>query len=108
MQNLTGFNSSSSSWAIRNFSPLSGILLLDVIGLSGIAVGKQKLGGTFNFDKQDVIDFTKISKLTMCRQAWPQKHEKLTLTKFKYEKLRQLKAALIVFPSKTMDLALRR
>ena len=22
---------------------------------------------TFNFDKQDVIDFTKFSKMTMCR-----------------------------------------
>ena len=27
-------------------------------GLSGILKGKQNLGVTFNFDKQDVIDFT--------------------------------------------------
>ena len=35
--------------------------LLDAVGLSGISKGKQKLGVTFNFDKQDVIDFTKFS-----------------------------------------------
>ena len=29
-----------------------------------IEFGKQTLGATFNFDKQD---FTKFSKLTMCR-----------------------------------------
>jgi hypothetical protein len=31
--------------------------------MSGILKAKQKLGVTFNFDKQDVIDLTKISKL---------------------------------------------
>ena len=41
--------------------------LLDAVGSSGISKGKQKLGVTFNFDKQDVIDFTKFSKMTMCR-----------------------------------------
>ena len=40
---------------------------LDAVGLSGILKAKQKLGVTFNFDKQDVIDFTKFSKMTMCR-----------------------------------------
>ena len=40
---------------------------LDVVGSSGILKAKQKLGVTFNFDKQDVIDFTKFSKMTMCR-----------------------------------------
>ena len=30
---------------------------------------KQKLGVTFNFDKQDVIDFMKFSKMTMCRAS---------------------------------------
>ena len=30
---------------------------------------KQNLGVTFNFDKQDVIDFTKFSKMTMCRAS---------------------------------------
>ena len=39
----------------------------DAVGSSGISKGKQKLGVTFNFDKQDVIDFTKFSKMTMCR-----------------------------------------
>ena len=41
---------------------------LEVVRLSGIAFGKQKLGVTFNFDKQGVIDFTKFSKMTMCRR----------------------------------------
>ena len=40
--------------------------LIDAVGASGISKGKQKLGVTFNFDKQDVIDFTKFSKMTMC------------------------------------------
>ena len=43
--------------------------LLDAVGLSGILKGKQNLGVTFNFDKQDVIDFTKFSKMTMCRAS---------------------------------------
>ena len=34
--------------------------------LSRILIGKQKLGVTFNSDKQDDIDFMKISKMTMC------------------------------------------
>ena len=33
---------------------------------SGILKAKQKLGRTFNSDKLGGIDFTKISKLTMC------------------------------------------
>ena len=36
---------------------------------SGILKAKQKLGVTFNFDKQDVIDLTKFSKMTMCRAS---------------------------------------
>ena len=43
--------------------------VLDAVGLSGISKGKQKLGVTFNFDKQDVIDFTKFSKMIMCRAS---------------------------------------
>ena len=43
--------------------------ILDAVGLSGILKAKQKLGVTFNFDKQDVIDFTKFSKMTMCRAS---------------------------------------
>ena len=43
--------------------------LVDAVGSSGILKGKQKLGVTFNFDKQDVIDFTKFSKMTMCRAS---------------------------------------
>ena len=35
--------------------------------LSRILIGKQKLGVTFNSDKQDDIDFMKFSKMTMCR-----------------------------------------
>ena len=38
--------------------------LVDAVGLSGILKANQKLGVTFNFDKQDVIDFTEFSKLT--------------------------------------------
>ena len=41
--------------------------IIDAVGLSGILKGKQNLGVTFNFDKQDLIDFTKFSKMTMCR-----------------------------------------
>ena len=43
--------------------------VLDAVGLSGILKGKQKLGVTFNFDKQDVIDYTKFSKMTRCRAS---------------------------------------
>ena len=43
--------------------------LLVAVGSSGISKAKQKLGVTFNFDKQDVIDFTKFSKMTMCRAS---------------------------------------
>ena len=39
------------------------------VGSSGILKVKQKLGVTFNFDKQDVVDFTKFSKMTMCRAS---------------------------------------
>ena len=37
--------------------------------LSGILTAKQKLEVTFNSDKQDVIDFTKLLKLTLCRAS---------------------------------------
>ena len=43
--------------------------LLDAVGSSEILKGKQNLGVTFNFDKQDFIDFTKFSKMTMCRAS---------------------------------------
>ena len=42
------------------------IYILDAVGSSGILKGKQKLGVTFNSDKLGGIDFTKISKLSMC------------------------------------------
>ena len=42
---------------------------LVAVGSSGILKAKKKLGVTFNFDKQDVIDFTKFSKITMCRAS---------------------------------------
>ena len=42
---------------------------VDVVTSSRILKAKQKLGVTFNFDKQDVIDLTKISKMTMCRAS---------------------------------------
>ena len=40
--------------------------IVDAVGLSGILKGKQKVGVTFNSDNLGGIDFTKISKLTMC------------------------------------------
>ena len=40
--------------------------VLDAATSSGILKAKQKLGVTFNSDKLGGIDFTKISKLTMC------------------------------------------
>ena len=43
--------------------------IIDAVGSSEILKGKQNLGVTFNFDKQDVIDFTKFSKMTMCRAS---------------------------------------
>jgi hypothetical protein len=43
--------------------------VLDAVTSSGILKAKQKLGVTFNFDKQDVIDLTKFSKMTMCRAS---------------------------------------
>ena len=46
-----------------------GDYLLVSVGSSEILKGKQNLGVTFNFDKQDVIDFTKFSKMTMCRAS---------------------------------------
>ena len=46
-----------------------GHYVLDAVTSSGILKAKQKLGVTFNFDKQDLIDLTKISKMTMCRAS---------------------------------------
>ena len=43
--------------------------ILDAVGSSVILNGKQKLGVTFNFDMQEVIDLTKFSKMTMCRAS---------------------------------------
>ena len=43
--------------------------ILVAVGSSGILKAKQKLGVTFNFNKQDVIDFMKFSKMTMCRAS---------------------------------------
>jgi hypothetical protein len=40
--------------------------ILVVIMLSGILFAKQKLGVIFISDKQEVIDFTKFKKITMC------------------------------------------
>jgi hypothetical protein len=43
--------------------------ILDAVTLSGILKANQKLGVTFNFDKQDIVDLTKFSKMTMCRAS---------------------------------------
>ena len=46
-----------------------GEYLLDAVTSSGILKAKQKLGVTFNFDQQDVIDLMKIAKMTMCKAS---------------------------------------
>ena len=43
--------------------------IVDAVTSSAILKAKQKVGVTFNFDKQDVIDLTKFSKITMCRAS---------------------------------------
>ena len=48
---------------------VNGNCIIVAVGSSGILKAKQKLGVTFDFDKQDVIDFTKFSKMTMCRAS---------------------------------------
>ena len=35
---------------------------VDVVGTSGILKVKQKLGVTFNSDKEDIIDFNRLSR----------------------------------------------
>jgi hypothetical protein len=45
---------------------MANLSLLVAVTSSGILKAKQKLGVTFNSNKQGVIDFTKISNLTMC------------------------------------------
>ena len=42
---------------------------LDAVMLSRILKAKQKLDVTFYFNKQDVIDLTKFSKMTICRAS---------------------------------------
>ena len=46
-----------------------GKFILVAVRLSEILKAKKKLGVTFNFDKQNVIDFTKFSKMAMCRAS---------------------------------------
>ena len=43
--------------------------IIDAVTSSGILKATQKLGVTFNLNKQDVIDLTKFSKMTMCRAS---------------------------------------
>ena len=49
---------------------VNGNCIIVAVGSSGILKAKQKLGVTFDFDKQDFIVFTKFSKMTMCRPQW--------------------------------------
>ena len=51
------------------FNVLCTYYLIVAVGSSGILKAKQKLGVTFNFDKQDVIDLMIFSKITMCRAS---------------------------------------
>ena len=54
---------------LEKFVKLTTGCILVAVRLSGILKGKQKLGVSFNSDKQDVIDFMKISKMRMCRAS---------------------------------------
>ena len=45
------------------------LYISDAVGSSRILKAKQKLDLTFNLDKQNVIDFRKFSKMTMCRAS---------------------------------------
>ena len=56
------FPKSTKSWDNLTY-------IVDVVTSSGILKAKQKLGVTFNFDKQDVFDLKKFSKMTMCRAS---------------------------------------
>ena len=62
------------------------------VTLSGILKAKQKLGVTFNSDKQDVIDLKKFSKLTMCRAS-----EVLIIALFCFSKFNILNPKLVNF-----------
>ena len=73
--------------------PIIYMYILVTARLSRILIGKQKLGVTFNSDKQDDIDFMKISKMTMCSagagRCWlvqwpglPPRHCTLSVLKF--------------------------
>ena len=44
-------------------------LLVGAVTSSGILKAKQEIPVTFNFDKQDVIDLMKFSKMKMCRAS---------------------------------------
>ena len=44
-------------------------VLIVAVGSSEILKGKQKVDITFNSDKLGGIDFTKFSKMTMCRAS---------------------------------------
>ena len=48
---------------------VNGNCIIVAVGSSGILKAKQKLGVTFDFDKQDFIVFTKFSKMTMYRAS---------------------------------------
>ena len=52
--------------AVKDCITMGGKYLIVTVTSSGILKAKQKLGRTFNSDKIGGIDFTKISKLTMC------------------------------------------
>ena len=55
--------SGSGTWEIKSASGTS------KKPVTRILKAKQKLGVTFNFDKRDVIDFTKFSNMTTCRAS---------------------------------------
>ena len=69
----TGFPVIKTGLSQREKLPRENPVFITGIGLhctkSRIVFGKQKPGVTFNFDKQDVIDFTKLSNWTMCRAS---------------------------------------
>ena len=54
---------------IKVRKPQKEIEVSTILPRIGILKAKQKLDVTFNFDKQDVIDFTKFLKMTMSRAS---------------------------------------
>ena len=62
------FSNKNIPFLLKRAKMIKSIMINTVTSL-GILKAKQELGVTFNLDKQDVIDLTKFSKMTMCRAS---------------------------------------